>query len=78
MEDKRLCCQDCGNYFIYTIKQQISYAKQGWKAPIRCPSCRTRKKIRWQINEGISGLMSGGPRRLYSRHGRGIFKRLGK
>lgn len=78
MKDKVVRCQDCCNNFVFTVKQQESYAERGWTAPIRCPSCRARKKEIWQTNEEYKKLMAGGPMRLHSRHGRGFFKKLGK
>ena len=44
MKDKVIRCQDCCNNFVFTVKQQKSYAERGWTAPIRCPSCRARKR----------------------------------
>ena len=78
MKDKVLRCQDCCNRFVFTVKQQQSYKDRGWTDPIRCPSCRARKKEIWQTNEDYKALMRGGVMRLYSRHGRGFFKRQGK
>ena len=49
MKDKVLRCQDCCNNFVFTVKQQESYAERGWTAPIRCPICRARKKEIWEI-----------------------------
>lgn len=77
MKDKVLRCQDCCNHFVFTVKQQQNYQDRGWTDPIRCPSCRARKKEIWQTNEDYKKLTHGGPMRLYSRHGRGFFKKLG-
>ena len=78
MKDKVLRCQDCCNHFVFTVRQQQSYKDRSWADPIRCPSCRARKKEIWQTNEDYKALMHGGPMRLYSRHGRGFFRRVGK
>jgi len=77
MKNKVLRCQDCCTDFTFTVKQQQSYAERGWCDPIRCPSCRARKKEIWQINENYKALMQGTTQRLLSRHGRGFFKKIG-
>lgn len=77
MEKKVLRCQDCYNKFIFTVKQQQAYAERGWDDPIRCPSCRARKKEIRATQEDIRSLMSGCTIRKYSRHGRGFFSKLG-
>ena len=76
MKNKILRCQDCCGNFVFTEKQQERYAECGWADPIRCPSCRARKKEIRQINEEYRMLMSGGPMRLFSRHGRGFFRKI--
>lgn len=78
MKNKIILCQDCCNKFVFTVKQQARYGEMGWADPIRCPSCRARKKEIWQTKENYRALMRGGPMRLYSRHGRGFFKKVGK
>ena len=77
MKDKELRCQDCCSHFMFTVAQQKRYAENGWADPIRCPSCRARKKEIWLANEDYKALMRGDPQRLYSRPGRGLFRRLG-
>ncbi len=51
MKNKVIRCQDCYNRFIFTVKQQQIYQEHGWGDPIRCPSCRARKKQIWQTYE---------------------------
>ena len=77
MKNKVIRCQDCCNNFVFTAKQQESYAERGWGDPIRCPSCRARKKEIFRINEDYKRMMQSGSMRLYSRHGRGFFRKLG-
>ncbi|MDF2921521.1 MAG: hypothetical protein K0R57_435 [Paenibacillaceae bacterium] len=45
-EDERLKCWDCGNRFIWTVKEQGHYRLQGWEPPKRCPACREKKWLR--------------------------------
>ena len=58
MENKIIRCQDCYNKFIFTVRQQEKYAENGWDAPIRCPSCRARKKEIWTINENYKNCLT--------------------
>ena len=78
MENKVIRCQDCYNKFIFTVKQQQMYAEKGWSDPIRCPSCRARKKGIWATTEDYKKMMQGATMRMYSRHGRGFFRKLGR
>ena len=57
MENKVIRCQDCYNKFIFTVKQQQMYAEKGWDDPIRCPSCRARKKEIWATTEDYKKMM---------------------
>ncbi len=66
MKNKVIRCQDCYNKFIFTVKQQQTYSENGWQAPIRCPSCRARKKEIWATNENYKSLMSSCSTRKYS------------
>lgn len=42
--DKELTCQDCGNTFTFTARDQEFYEKNGFKEPKRCKSCRDKRK----------------------------------
>ena len=78
MEKKIIRCQDCYNKFVFTVKQQQMYSEKGWQDPIRCPSCRARKKEIWATNEDFKASMGGYTMRKFSRHGRGFFRKLGR
>lgn len=78
MENKIIRCQDCYNKFVFTVKQQQMYLEKGWQAPIRCPSCRARKKEIWAANEEYNAIMGKCVMRKFSRHGRGYFRKLGR
>lgn len=78
MENKVLRCQDCYTQFVFTAIQQQKYADNGWADPIRCPRCRDRKKKRWSQYDEYARLMQGATMRIYSCHGRGFFRKLGR
>ncbi len=45
MEDKVLVCKDCGNEFVFTVREQQFYAEKGFKnEPVRCKECRNNRK----------------------------------
>ncbi len=44
MKDKKIVCKDCGNEFIFTIKDQEFYTEKGFSDPIRCFDCRQKRK----------------------------------
>ena len=46
LEDKWLKCQDCGDEFLHTAKDQRFYAEKGFGEPKRCKPCRALKKQR--------------------------------
>jgi hypothetical protein len=43
MEEKRIICTQCGNFFIFSIPQQQRFASLGFDAPKRCGECRKKK-----------------------------------
>lgn len=45
MEDIKIICKDCGEEFIFSIRDQEFFKQQGFNSqPIRCKSCRQKKK----------------------------------
>ena len=45
LKDKTIKCQDCGNDFIFTVRDQEFYAEKGFtNEPKRCFSCRKKRK----------------------------------
>ena len=44
MEDKPIECCDCGETFVWTMKDQEFYASKGFTQPKRCKACRQKKK----------------------------------
>ena len=48
-QDKTLKCRDCGKEFVWTSGEQEFFAQKGFdKPPIRCFSCRKKKKDKSQ------------------------------
>ena len=45
MKDIEITCKDCGNKFLFTVKEQEFYKEKGFNSkPVRCNVCRKRKK----------------------------------
>lgn len=44
MSDIKIKCQDCGEEFNFTEKDQTFYQEKGFKPPKRCKSCRNIRK----------------------------------
>lgn len=44
-QDKMIVCQDCGNEFAFTVRDQEFYEEKGFtNEPKRCKSCRDKRK----------------------------------
>ncbi len=51
--DKTIICKDCGKEFVFTAGEQEFYAEKGFdKPPVRCRSCRNRKRNGSRANNG--------------------------
>ncbi len=45
MKDKTIKCKDCGNEFVFTVRDQEFYKEKGFlNEPARCKDCRDKKK----------------------------------
>jgi hypothetical protein len=44
LEDKSIDCCDCGEGFVWTMKDQDFYEKKKFSPPKRCKACREKKK----------------------------------
>jgi CxxC-x17-CxxC domain-containing protein len=43
--DTTLTCRDCGQPFVFTVREQESYSSRGFdNPPGRCPDCRAARK----------------------------------
>jgi CxxC-x17-CxxC domain-containing protein len=66
-QDKILTCKDCGDEFIFTIREQDFYLQKGFEHdPARCSSCRNARKRDRQVN-----TMGGGNN--YGNHNMGNY-----
>ncbi len=44
-QDKILVCRDCGEDFIFSVREQDFFAQKGFtNEPTRCPTCRAARK----------------------------------
>lgn len=43
-KDKTIPCVDCGQSFVFTVKDQDFFKKQGFYEPRRCKPCRDLRK----------------------------------
>ena len=45
MEDIKIICKDCGEEFIFSVREQEFYKQKGFEnQPVRCKTCRDKKK----------------------------------
>lgn len=45
MQDKSITCKDCGQSFLFTVRDQQFYAEKGFQnEPQRCRDCRNSRK----------------------------------
>ena len=44
MSDVKIKCQDCGEEFIFSERDQKFYEEKGFQPPKRCKNCRNIKK----------------------------------
>ena len=45
-KDIKIKCQDCGEDFVFTVRDQRFYADKGFPPPKRCKNCRLNRKDR--------------------------------
>ena len=44
-QDKIIVCQDCGEEFTFTVREQEFYEEKGFaNEPKRCKNCRDKRK----------------------------------
>ena len=43
-QDKKITCKDCGQEFIFTVREQEFYEEKDFHEPVRCKACRDKKK----------------------------------
>lgn len=50
-KDKTIVCEDCGENFIFTVREQEFYEEKGFtNEPKRCKVCRDKKKAEHNNN----------------------------
>lgn len=42
--NQKIKCQDCGEDFIFTERDQAFYQEKGFEPPKRCRNCRNARK----------------------------------
>jgi hypothetical protein len=49
-----LKCKDCKEDFVFTEWEQGFFERKGWVEPVRCVSCRRRKRVlQMSLEDGI-------------------------
>ena len=44
-KDITITCKDCGEEFVFTVRDQLFYEEQGFtNQPVRCKKCRDERK----------------------------------
>ena len=62
MKDQMLFCVQCDEPFMFIVKEQNRYSRQGFDPPRRCPECR-QHKVRLADDEETPRGERRGPRR---------------
>lgn len=45
LKDIEITCKDCGEKFMFTVRDQEFYAEKGFtNQPVRCKACRDKRK----------------------------------
>lgn len=45
LKDIEIVCKDCGEKFMFTVRDQQFYAEKGFtNQPVRCKNCREKRK----------------------------------
>lgn len=58
--DKTITCRDCGQAFVFSVREQEFFAERGFGDPVRCLVCRRAHKAK--RNDGAApGGPSGAP-----------------
>jgi CxxC-x17-CxxC domain-containing protein len=64
--DTTLTCRDCGQPFVFTIREQEYYASRGFdNPPGRCPDCRAARKAERGDAGHRSSSANGGTREMF-------------
>jgi hypothetical protein len=44
-QDRLVACADCGESFVWTVKEQVFHREHGHEPPRRCHECRRVRKV---------------------------------
>lgn len=45
LKDIEIVCKDCGEKFMFTVREQEFYKEKGFEnQPVRCKACRDKRK----------------------------------
>ncbi|NLN76107.1 MAG: cytochrome C551 [Armatimonadetes bacterium] len=58
-QDKDLTCKECGETFVFTAGEQEFFQSRGFSEPIRCKTCRDKRKAE-KAEQGFGGGGFGG------------------
>ena len=54
-QDKIIVCQDCGEEFTFTVREQEFYEEKGFSnEPKRCKNCRDKRKEEKRNSQGYN------------------------
>lgn len=42
--DQEMVCKDCGDKYLFTVRDQEFFKERGYTPPKRCKPCRVKKK----------------------------------
>ena len=44
-QEMKIQCQDCGDFFLFSAKEQRFYTQKGFSRPKRCKACREMHQV---------------------------------
>lgn len=50
VNDRNITCEDCGEVFTFTEREQQFYAEREFSDPKRCRACRAKRKAKFNKN----------------------------
>lgn len=55
LKDQKFICKDCHKDSLFTVWEQKLFGQRGWAKPVRCSTCRQKRKIlKAMLEDGIS------------------------
>lgn len=65
--DKTITCRDCGQAFVFSVREQEFFAERGFGDPVRCLVCRRAHKAKRNDGAAPGGPSGGAPVRDVER-----------